>query len=51
MLKYLTNQLNKCQDSIRKQLFYDNKQSRLNFLNDLQLFDLLSSGFIYFHNK
>lgn len=44
MLKYLTNQLNKCQESLRKQLFNDNKQARLALLNDIQLFDLLSSG-------
>ncbi|CAF3502703.1 unnamed protein product [Rotaria socialis] len=45
MLKYLTNQLNKCQQSLRKQLFNDNKQARLALLNDIQLFDLLSSGY------
>ncbi len=51
MLKYLTNQLNKCQESLRKQLFNENKGGRLAFLTDIQLFDLITSGFVYFYKK
>jgi hypothetical protein len=45
MLKYLTNQLTKCQQSIRKQLFNENKGGRLAFLTDIQLFRLITSGY------
>ncbi len=45
MLKYLTNQLIKCQESLRKQLFNENKGGRLAFLTDIQLFDLITSGY------
>lgn len=48
MLKYLTNQFKKCEEFIRKQLFIENKQGRLAFLNDIQLFDLLTSGFYFY---
>jgi hypothetical protein len=48
MLKYLTNQLNKCEESLRKQLFNENKGGRLAFLTDIQLFDLITSGFSLF---
>ncbi len=45
MLKYLTSQLTKCQESLRKQLFNENKGGRLAFLTDIQLFDLITSGY------
>jgi len=44
MLKYFNSQLNKCQQVLRKQLFQENKSPRLAFLNDLQLFQLITSG-------
>ncbi|CAF4117290.1 unnamed protein product [Rotaria sp. Silwood1] len=47
MLKYLNKQLTKCQESLRKQLFNETKQGRLVFLTDIQLFDLLTSGYIH----
>jgi len=45
MLKYLRSQLNKCEESLRKQLFNENKGGRLAFLTDIQLFDLITSGY------
>jgi hypothetical protein len=44
MLKYLANQLTKCEESLRKQIFNENKGGRLAFLTDIQLFDLITSG-------
>ncbi|CAF1362050.1 unnamed protein product, partial [Rotaria sordida] len=44
MLKYLTNQLNKSQQSLRKQLFNQYKRGRFVYLSDIELFDLLTSG-------
>ncbi|CAF4198685.1 unnamed protein product, partial [Rotaria sordida] len=45
MLKYLTNQLNKSQQSLRKQLFNQYKRGRFVYLSDIELFDLLTSGY------
>lgn len=45
MLKYLTNQLNKCEQSLRKQIYSQFSQGRLAFLNDIQLFQLITSGY------
>lgn len=44
MLKYLTSQLTKCQQSLRKQMFNEDKGGRLPFLNDIELFQLMTSG-------
>jgi hypothetical protein len=44
MLKYLSNQLTKCEESLRKQIFNENKGGRLAFLTDIELFDLITSG-------
>ncbi|UJR11505.1 hypothetical protein I4U23_015686 [Adineta vaga] len=43
-LKFLSNQLQKCQDILRKQIFNENKGGRYTFLTDIQLFDLITAG-------
>lgn len=46
MLKYLKKQLMKCEETLRKQLYVEHRRGRLAFLTDLQLFQLITSGFI-----
>ena len=45
MLKYLNTQMNKCEQSLRKQLFSQFSQGRLAFVNDIQLFQLITSAY------
>ena len=44
MLKYLFSQLSKCQEALRKELYSENKRGRLAFLNDRDLFLLITAG-------
>ena len=44
MLKYLFNQLTLCEHAARKQLAQDNQRGRLPFLNDRELFLLITAG-------
>lgn len=48
MLKYLFNQLTLCEHAARKQLAQDNQRGRLAFLNDRQLFLLITAGLFLF---
>lgn len=44
MLKYLKTQLNKCEELLRKQIYSQFSKGRFAFLNDIQLFQLITSG-------